>query len=362
MAAARPSRRTARTWSGRAALGLLAIVVAYLSCWPVPIRPVAWDAPIAPALAGPFAPNERLSDAVVVAEVGEGPEDIARAPDGAWVTGIQDGRILRIDPATGDVQEIANTGGRPLGLAYDRDGRLLVADAKRGLLAVSDGVVTVLVDQVDGEPLEFADELAIAPDGRVWFSEASRRFGVAEFLMDALESRPSGRLLVWDPATGVARVALGGLHFANGVAVARDGASVFVVETFSYRVTRMWIQGPRAGASEPFVDNLPGFPDNIAIGDDGTMWIALAAPRNGLLDFAAPYPWMRKMIARLPTIVRPKPARHGFVLGVASNGTVRHNLQDPHGTWAMLTSAVPIDGGLALGSLHGHAVGRIALP
>lgn len=356
-------RRPGGVWVRRSAIAAIVLLLAYLLLWPVPIRPVAWEAPIAPTLAGPYEANERLVDAVAIAEVGEGPEDVARAPDGAWVTGLQDGRIVRIDPATGDAREIADTGGRPLGLAYDGAGRLLVADAKRGLLAIAtDGAITVLVDAVDGETLEFADELAIAPDGRVWFSEASRRFGVEDFLSDALESRPTGRLLVYDPTTGIARVALGGLHFANGVAVAPDGLSVFVVETFSYRVTRLWIGGPRSGTSEPFIDNLPGFPDNIAIADDGTMWIALAAPRNGLLDFAAPYPWMRKAIARLPTAVRPKPARFGFVLGVAPNGTVRHNLQDPHGTWAMLTSVVPIDGVLALGRLHGTAVGRIARP
>jgi len=137
---------------------------------------------------------------------------------------------------------------------------------------------------------------------------------------------------------------------------------VFVAETFSYRITRFWITGDKAGTSEPFAVNLPGFPDNITLGESGTLWVALAAPRNALLDRLGPHPWARKVVARLPTAVRPKPARYGLVLGLAADGSVQHNLHDPSGRWAMLTSAVPIGDVLALGSLHGHAIGRVPLP
>jgi sugar lactone lactonase YvrE len=260
------------------------------------------------------------------------------------------------------VQDIATTGGRPLGLAFDRDGRLIVADGRRGLLRIDDGEIEVLVDEIEGAPLSFADEVAVAPDGTIWFTEASRRWGVDEFVVDALESRPSGRLIAFDPVTGSVRVALAELHFANGVAVAPDGGSVFVVETFSYRITRLWLTGERAGTSEAFAANLPGFPDNIAFADSGTLWVALAAPRNALLDRLAPQPWLRKVVARLPDAIKPMPKRYGLVVGLAPDGAVLHSLHDPSGRWAMLTSAVPIGDALVLGSLHGHAIGRVPLP
>jgi sugar lactone lactonase YvrE len=343
-------------------LGLFGALVLYLGAWPVPIQPVAWQPSLAPALAGEYAPNQRLTGADVVAVVGEGPEDVVLGPDGAWYSGLRDGRIVRVVPVDRSPRDFASTGGRPLGLAFDSQGYLLVADAKRGLLRIDrDGVIEVLVDEVEGTPVLFADEVAIGADGIVWFTDASMRFGVDEFLTDALESRPTGRLIAYDPSTGSARVVLGELHFANGVAIAEDGASVFVVETFSYRITRVWVTGERAGTSEPFVENLPGFPDNIALGDDGTMWVALAAPRNALLDRLAPHPWARKVVARLPDAIRPKPQRYGLVLGLGPDGTVRHNLHDPSGRWAMLTSAVPIGDELALGSLHGHAIGRVPI-
>lgn len=350
-----------------AVLGVLVALTGYLVAWPVPIDPVAWAPEAAPALAGEYAPNQVLTNAEVVAVVGEGPEDVVLGPDGGWYSGLRDGRIVRVLPDRRGVQDVATTGGRPLGLAFDREGRLVVADGRRGLLRIEQGAnappqITVLVDEVDGAPLSFADEVAIAPDGTIWFTEASRRWSVDEFVVDALESRPTGRLLAFDPALGTTRVALSELHFANGVAVANDGGSVFVVETFSYRVTRLWLAGERAGTSEVFVANLPGFPDNIAFADSGTLWVALAAPRNALLDRLAPHPWLRKVVARLPDAIKPMPKRYGLVLGLGPDGAVQHSFHDPSGRWAMLTSAVPIGDALVLGSLHGHAIGRVPLP
>jgi sugar lactone lactonase YvrE len=355
------------TWYGRRsrwiAISALAALVAYLAAWPVPIDPVAWDPPQAPELTGPYAPNQRLTGADVVAVVGEGPEDVVLGPDGAWYSGLRDGRIVRVLPDKRGVLDFATTGGRPLGLAFDPEGRLLVADAKRGLLAIDEhGEIEVLVDEIDGVPILFADEVAVAPDATVWFTDASTRFGIDEYLTDAIESRPTGRLLAYDPATGGTRVALDGLHFANGVAVAADGASLFVAETLSYRITRLWLDGPRAGETEAFATNLPGFPDNVALDATGILWVAFAAPRNALLDRLGPHPWARKVVARLPAFVRPKPARYGLVLGLGPDGTVLHNLHDPSGRWAMITSAVPIGDALALGTLHGHAIGRVPLP
>ncbi len=88
---------------------------------------------------------------------------------------------MRIDPATETVDVVA-TAGDPLGVQIDADGRLVVADADLGLIAVhpTDGAVTVLADHVHGEPIMLADELAIADSGTVYFSEASTRFPNAD--------------------------------------------------------------------------------------------------------------------------------------------------------------------------------------
>ena len=121
----------------------------------------------------------------------------------------------------------------------------------RGLLRITpDRRVTVLATEADGTPIAYADDLDVARDGRIYFSDASTRFGArlggstySASLLEIIEHRGNGRLLVWDPATGKATTVLRGIHFANGVALADDESYVLVSETGSYRVLRHWLSG-----------------------------------------------------------------------------------------------------------------------
>ncbi len=347
------------------ALGSAAIVVAYLLAWPVPIDPAAWTPPVAPALAGPYAPNALL---VATERLGErsgvGPEDVAVDAEGRVYGGVDDGRIVRIAADGSRVETFAETGGRPAGLRFDADGNLLVADCERGLLSIDpEGRVRVLAAEVDGTPIRFADDLDVAADGTVYFSDASAKFGVRDFVLDVLEHRPNGRLLAFDPKTGETRVVLAGLHFANGVAVADDQASVLVAESNTYSVRRVWISGPRAGETEPWIENLPGFPDGILSNGRGTYWLAIAAPRDPTLDATLPRPFFRKVLARLPRFLLPGPKRYGLVLGLDADGRVVASLHDPGGErYSNVTNVVERDGQLYLGSLTDTAIGRVSVP
>ena len=118
---------------------------------------------------------------------------------------------------------VAGTGGRPLGVEVDRDGRLIVCDAERGLLRVDPGTgrVETLVaagTPIDGAPLRVCNNAAVAADGTIYFSDSSQRFGLEHWKADLLEHSGTGRLLRWG-ADGSSDVLLTGLHFANGVAL-----------------------------------------------------------------------------------------------------------------------------------------------
>jgi sugar lactone lactonase YvrE len=345
------------------ALSLVALLLLYLLLWPVKVDPAAWEPPAPPPLAGAFAPNERLAAVERLDAGGHAPEGVAVDADGTVYAGLEDGRVVRLPARGGPPELFAETKGRPLGLEFDGAGGLVVADANQGLLlAGRDGAVSVLSREAGGRPFGCVNDLDIASDGTIYFTDATDRFPLSVYRQDIVEHRPNGRLLAYDPAARAARVVFDGLHFANGVALGPDESFVVVAETGKYRLWRVWLKGPRRGEREVFVANLPGFPDNVTFNGRDTFWVALVSPRNKLLDTLLPRPFLRKVIARLPSFMQPAPSRYGFVLGLDAEGHVTHNLQDPSGShFALVSSAVEHGGALYLGSLGEDAVGRLRL-
>ncbi len=345
----------------------LVLILSYLLFWPVRIDPVAWNPPAMPPLTGVYQENNQLG---VVERLGRGaglgPEDVALDAQGFIYSGMADGRILRFSADGTNPELVADTGGRPLGMAFDARGSLIVADAFKGLLAIApDGTVHVLANEVNGERINFADGLDIAADGTIFFSDASAKFSQAEFVLDLYEHRPNGRLLAYDPSTGSTRVLLDNLYFANGVAVSPDQSFVLVAETGMYRVQRYWLRGSRRGEADIFVENLPGFPDNIRSNGVDTFWVALPMGPDArqIMDAILPHPFLRKIIVRVPDALIPAPPRSGYVLSLDMTGNVQHTLQDPDGKfYTDITTAREHSGMLYLGSSSEDAIGRLPLP
>ncbi|MEL6888453.1 MAG: SMP-30/gluconolactonase/LRE family protein [Pseudomonadota bacterium] len=233
------------------AAGLVALI-AYLALWPVVVQPVAWDAPADAGYVGDFAPNDRLASLEYIDLDGRtGPEDADVGPDGLIYMATHDGEILRMDE-DGSVTPFAQTGGRPLGIEFSDDGTLYVADAFLGLMAVDpSGSITMLANQTaDGSPILYANDVDIAADGTVYFSNASTRFGaqatggtLAASIQDLVEHSGNARVLKFDPETGETTVFAQGLTFANGVALNDANDALFVSETGSYRVWRFPLDG-----------------------------------------------------------------------------------------------------------------------
>ena len=103
------------------------------------------------------------------------------------------------------------------------------------------------------------------------------------------------------------------LTFANGIAVDKNGEFVLVVETGSYRIHKYWLKGEKVGSSEVLIENLPGFPDNLNHGLNGTFWVGIVSKRSALLDKILDKPFLRKIVQRLPAAVRPKAQSYGLV-------------------------------------------------
>lgn len=346
-------------------------VVAYILISSPPVDPLPYHPEAPLAMTGPLTPNERLLSADLLARGKvRGPEDTAIGPDGLVYTGLEDGRVVRISP-DGTIQNFADTRGRPLGMEFSQagplNGRLIVADAVKGLLAISPkGEITVLATESGGLPFRFTDDLDIASDGTIFFTDASHRYGPDKYLYDLLEARPNGRFLKYDPYRRRTSILLDNLYFANGVALSEDESYVLVNETYRYRITRYWLEGPKAGTSDIFIDNLPGFPDNLSLGSDH-FWVALFTVRNPVMDRMHPSPYLKGLVSKLPKRFWPKPEPYGLVIGVAENpldreapGIIVRSLHDPSGDHLReITSVKEVEGVLYMGTLHGDRIGML---
>ncbi|PWE56960.1 ABC transporter permease [Metarhizobium album] len=329
-----------------------------------------------PGSQSPLALNDRLKDAEGLA-VGliEGPEDVVVDRLGRIYTGERQGRIIRFSPPYFNEREVfARIGGRPLGLVFDKDENLIVCVAGMGLFQVDQqGKVEKLTDRttrnwlsiLDNSRLRMADDLDIAPDGKIYFSDATDRFDLHDWTYDSLEGRGNGRLCVYDPATKKTRTISHGLNFANGICLAHDGRSVFVAETWAARVRRYWLEGPKKGKLEVFLDNLAGVPDNINRASDGTYWMAFAGMRSPMYDISMRHPGVRlRMLKQLPRDEWLFPSmNHGCLVKFDESGRILESYWDKKAEkHPMLTSMREHKGYLYLGGLENNRIGRIQLP
>ena len=350
---------------GLVILLIIVVALAYLLLAPVPIAPAAWTPAANPGLTGQYAQNTRLSS-VQKLPLGDGhkPEDVALDADGKIYAGFEDGRIMVLQPDGTQPRVFAETHGRPLGLVFDREGNLIVADAIKGLLSINKaGEIKLLADEADGVKFSCLNDLDIGGDGTIYFTEASNKFPMSQFTNDLLEHQPHGRLLALDPQSRRPRTLLRNIYFANGVAVSPDQTFVLVAETGEYRIRRVWLKEPKMGQNDVFIDNLPGFPDGISSNGRDRFWVALVTPRQAMFDrVLLPYPTMRKMVARLPKFMQPAPKRYSFVLGLDPQGRVVENLQNGSpDCFAEISNVVERNGTLYFGSIGEDTVGRFPL-
>ncbi len=353
-------------------MGFLFVVLAvYLLLFPVAISPKAWEAPLDKGYVGDFAPNTDLAalTEVPLPDGIYGPEDIVEMNGEIYVSS-QNGKIFRFDAQSNTFTVFAETGGKPLGMEVLVNGqgesRLIVADPYLGLVSVNQaGDVSVLTDTVDGTDILYADDLDISDDGLIYFSDASTKFGakaagstLAASLLEIMEHGETGRVLVYNPKDKTTKTLAEGLSFSNGVATAPDGKSVWVVETGKYRLLEI----APDGSQKVILDNLPGFPDNINRGPDGTYFVGLVSKRAEALDTLSETLFLRKVIWRLPGFMKPAAQDYGFVLQLNSVGEVVRTWQDPSGAYPATTGAVVIGDRLYVSSLTSKTLGYRPYP
>ncbi len=336
------------------------VVAMYFAAWPLPIIPLEWEAPADPGLTGSYAPNEKLARlAYLPVSRHPGPSAVAIDAQGRLYTGTRAGQIYRLPAGGGAAELFADTKGHPLGMAFDQDSNLIVADGHRGLLSVTaEGEVELLTDNAFGRKIGFANDVAVAPDGRIYFTDASKKFEPAKYggvlaatVYDLLEHGGHGRLVRYDPFIDATEILISDLNFPNGLTLSHDGKSLLISETGSYRVLRYPLEGERRGEYDVILNALPAFPDNITTGADGRYWLALANRRDPLMDRLSNWPRLRKLVRRLPRQFQPRLKPYSHIIAIDIDGQVLANLQDTSAAYSSISSVLEAGDKLYLGSL-----------
>lgn len=292
------------------------------------------------------------------------PEDVLLDREGRVLCGLEDGSILRLNSDGTDATVLVNTGGRPLGLDWLPDGRLLVCDCQRGLLAIdlNTQAIDVLVDTVHHQKLLLCNNAAVATDGTIYFSDSSQRHPLSNIRTEIIEHIPTGRLLCRH-IDGSIEVLMEQLHFANGVVLSADESFVLVAETGACKINRVWLKGARKGQFDVFADHLPGMPDNLSLGSDGLFWVALPSATDPRLTLIHHLPvFVRHAIAKIPDQMQPAEKRSVLAMAFDQNGQCMHFIEADPLRYHLVTGVREHNGYLYAGSVEENAIAVIRMP
>ena len=241
----------------------------------------------------------------------------------------------------------------------------LVADAYKGLLlALSGGDVISLLTVVEGKPLYFANAIARAQNGIIYLSDSSIRFRRNKVLLEVLESRQTGRVIAWDPDTGVSRVVIDQLPFPNGIVLQKNDQHLLISLTTRQQIVKLDLTD--ASAHPQLFVALPGPPDNLHISyieewGQPVLWVGLSTKSSIITQWMNGSSNLRKVIAMLP----PHKLlnffkQYGIFVGLdVETGKILHSYQDPEGSTPFIACTHFDEKHGYIGSWKNHFIAKI---
>jgi gluconolactonase len=165
------------------------------------------------------------------------------------------------------------------GNTRDRQGRLVTCEhgARRVTRTEPDGSLTVIADRYRGRPLNSPNDVAVHPDGSVWFTDPD--YGLRQNLPGVPREQDADYVFRADPATGDLRVVVDDFVKPNGLAFSPGADVLYIADSAvsdgpdlpshirAFRVQ----EGGRLGGGEVFVTTV-GVPDGLRVDTEGRVW------------------------------------------------------------------------------------------
>lgn len=248
----------------------------------MPNRPADYDVvdPRFEALLDPDAELVRFVDDCAWAE---GPVYLPR-DDALLFSDVRNNRRLRLDAATETVVVVDQPANFCNGHTRDPLGRVVVCEhGTRAVVRLElDGSRTILADRFDGMLLNSPNDVVVADDGAVWFTDPT--YGIDSDAEGYAAESEIGASNVYriDPRDGSVTAQITDMVRPNGLAFALDETSLYVADTGVSHVK----DGPRhirrydvdraagrvVGGGEVFATCPEGVFDGFRLDSEGRIW------------------------------------------------------------------------------------------
>jgi gluconolactonase len=192
---------------------------------------------------------------------------------------IPNNRILRWEEETGQVSVFRKPSNNANGNTRDRQGRLVTCehDSRRVTRTEYDGAITVLADSYGGRKLNSPNDVVVASDGAVWFTDPL--FGIIGYYEGhKAESENPPAVYRLDPKSGKLQVMADDIPGPNGLAFSPDEKTLYVVAsrdepTKTIRAYPVTAGGAKLGKGKVLIDaGAGGSPDGFRVDVDGNLW------------------------------------------------------------------------------------------
>lgn len=211
--------------------------------------------------------------------------------DGGYLlwSDIPNNRIMRWLEDDGHVSEFRHGAHYANGNTRDREGRLITCehDARRVTRTEPDGTITILLDRFEGRPLNAPNDVVVAADGAVWFTDPG--YGI-DGDYEGHKTAPELPTNVYrlDPHSGDARVVADDFVRPNGLAFSPDETRLYVVDSGlthggPSHIRCFEVSDGRLRNGRVFAEDFaPGITDGLRVDIEGNVWCSMgwADPRE----------------------------------------------------------------------------------